>query len=311
MFINEVREMEVRHFTKLWDLNKEEAISLIKKALQFKREKKWEKSLQDKILALIFEKPSTRTRVSFEVAMCKLGGHSLFLSRQDLQISRGEPIKDSARVLSRYVDGIVLRTYKQETIEAFACYSMVPVINGLSDKFHPCQVMSDIMTIIEKVRDLYKDKIVWFGDGNNVAQSWIEASALLGFPLTICCPQGYEPDKELLQKAKEKFKAKIDIVYDPQEALQDAKIINTDVWISMGQEVEKEERKKAFQDFTLNEQKLKLAHPDAIVLHCLPAYRGMEITEDVLEGKQSVVWDQAENRMWFQMALLEFLMKNS
>ncbi|MFN3505359.1 MAG: ornithine carbamoyltransferase, partial [Caldimicrobium sp.] len=152
---------------------------------------------------------------------------------------------------------------------------------------------------------------VWFGDGNNVAQSWIEASALLGFPLTICCPQGYEPDKELLQKAKEKFKAKIDIVYDPQEALQDAKIINTDVWISMGQEVEKEERKKAFQDFTLNEQKLKLAHPDAIVLHCLPAYRGMEITEDVLEGKQSVVWDQAENRMWFQMALLEFLMKNS
>ncbi|MFN4196416.1 MAG: ornithine carbamoyltransferase [Caldimicrobium sp.] len=303
--------MKVRHFTKLWDLTKEEAITLIERALQFKRKKNWEKSLQGKILALIFEKPSTRTRVSFEVAMSKLGGHSLFLSWQDLQLSRGEPIKDTARVLSRYVDGIVLRTYKQETIEEFSTYASVPVINGLSDKFHPCQVMSDIMTIIEKGKDLYKDKVLWFGDGNNVAQSWIEASALLSFPLTICCPKGYEPNKDLLKEAKEKFKAQIEIIYNPEVALREAKIINTDVWVSMGQEIEKEERKRAFQEFTLDQEKLKLAHPEAIVLHCLPAYRGMEITEEVLEGKQSVVWDQAENRMWFQMALLDFLMKNS
>ncbi|MFN3568196.1 MAG: ornithine carbamoyltransferase, partial [Caldimicrobium sp.] len=298
--------MKVRHFTKLWDLAKDEAITLIERAMQFKRGKNWEKSLQDKILALIFEKPSTRTRVSFEVAMSKLGGHSLFLSLQDLQLSRGEPIKDTARVLSRYVDGIVLRTYKQETIEEFSLYASIPVINGLSDRFHPCQVMSDIMTIIEKGKDLYRDKIVWIGDGNNVAHSWIEACALFGFPLTICCPKGYEPDKEILQKAKDEFNASIEIIYEPEEALRDAKIINTDVWISMGQEVEKEERKRAFKKFTLDKEKLELAHPEAIVLHCLPAYRGMEITEEVLEGRQSVVWDQAENRMWFQMSLLDF-----
>ncbi len=302
--------MAIRHFTKMWDLTKEEALSLINRALTFKREKKWDRCLENKILALIFEKASTRTRVSFEVAMRKLGGSSLFLSRQDLQLARGEPIKDTARVLSRYVNGIVLRTYKQETIEEFARYASVPVINGLSDKFHPCQVLSDIMTIIEKGRDLYKDKIVWLGDGNNVAQSWIEASALLGFPLTLCCPIGFEPDRELLKAAKEKFKAYIEILHNPKEAIRDALIINTDVWISMGQEGEEERRKKAFEGFTLNSALLKLAHPEAIVLHCLPAYRGLEITEEVLEGHQSVVWDQAENRMWLQMALLEFLIKD-
>ncbi|MFN4131940.1 MAG: ornithine carbamoyltransferase [Caldimicrobium sp.] len=302
--------MGTRHFTKIWDLTKEEVFYLIERALKFKKEKNWEKTLEGKILALIFEKASTRTRISFEVAMRKLGGSSLFLSHQDLQLARGEPIKDTARVLSRYVDGIVLRTYRQETIEEFAAHATIPVINGLSDKFHPCQVLSDIMTILEKKKDLYRDKIVWLGDGNNMAHSWVEASALLGFPLTICCPKGFEPDPKLLQEAKDKFQAKIEIIHSPQEALKDAVIINTDVWVSMGQEAEAETRKKAFQGFTLTKDLLKFAHPQAIVLHCLPAYRGFEIEEEVLEGSQSVVWDQAENRMWFQMSLLDFLMKD-
>lgn len=225
-------------------------------------------------------------------------------------MSRGEPIKDTARVLSRYVDAVVLRTYKQESIEEFAAYASIPIINGLSDRFHPCQVLADIMTVLEKGKDLYKNKVVWLGDGNNVANSWIEASALLGFPLTLCCPKGYEPEEELVKKAREKYKAKIEIYHNPYDALKNAMIINTDVWISMGQEKEAEERKKAFQGFTLNTPLLQIAHPEAIVLHCLPAYRGYEITEEVLEGEKSVVWDQAENRMWVQMALLEFFINH-
>ncbi|MGB9761096.1 MAG: ornithine carbamoyltransferase [Caldimicrobium thiodismutans] len=303
--------MAVRHFLRIWDFTKEEVETLIEKALKIKKTKTWERSLQGKILALIFEKASTRTRVSFESAMIKLGGHTLFLSRNDLQLARGEPIKDTARVLSRYVDGVVLRTYLQETIEEFAEYSQIPVINGLSNRFHPCQVLSDIMTVIEKGKDLYKSKIIWLGDGNNVAQSWIEASALLGFPLILCCPEGFDPEEELLREARERFQAKIEIVRSPEEALTDAEVINTDVWISMGQEEETERRIKAFRGFTLDYNLLKRAKPSAIVLHCLPAHRGEEITEEVLEGPQSVVWDQAENKMWFHMALLDYLLKET
>ncbi|MGC8871952.1 MAG: ornithine carbamoyltransferase [Caldimicrobium sp.] len=303
--------MAVRHFLRIWDFTKEEVETLIEKALKIKKTKTWERSLQGKILALIFEKASTRTRVSFESAMIKLGGHTLFLSRNDLQLARGEPIKDTARVLSRYVDGVVLRTYLQETIEEFAEYSLIPVINGLSNRFHPCQVLSDIMTVIEKGKDLYKSKIIWLGDGNNVAQSWIEASALLGFPLILCCPEGFDPEEELLREARERFQAKIEIVRSPEEALADAEVINTDVWISMGQEEESERRIKAFRGFTLDYNLLKRAKPSAIVLHCLPAHRGEEITEEVLEGPQSVVWDQAENKMWFHMALLDYLLKGA
>lgn len=301
--------MAVKHFLRIWDFTKEEVETLIKRALEFKRTKTWEKSLQGKILALIFEKASTRTRVSFEAAMIKLGGETLFLSREDLQLARGEPIKDTIRVLSRYVDGVVLRTYLQETIEEFARYSEIPIINGLSNKFHPCQVLSDIMTVIEKGKNLYKSKIVWLGDGNNVAQSWVEASALLGFPLILCCPEGFEPEEELLREAKDRFNAKIEIIRSPEEALSEADVINTDVWISMGQEKETEKRVKAFKGFTLDKTLLKKAKPSAIVLHCLPAHRGKEITEEVLEGPQSVVWDQAENKMWFHMALLDYLFK--
>ncbi len=239
--------MAVKHFLRIWDFTKEEVENLIERALRIKKTKMWERNLQGKILALIFEKASTRTRVSFESAMIKLGGDTLFLSRNDLQLARGEPIKDTARVLSRYVDGVVLRTYLQETIEEFAKYSEIPVINGLSNRFHPCQVLSDIMTVLEKGKDLYKSKIVWLGDGNNVAQSWIEASALLGFPLILCCPEGYDPEEELLKEARERFKAQIEVVRSPEEALEGAEVINTDVWISMGQEEETERRIKAFR----------------------------------------------------------------
>jgi len=301
--------MKRRHFIRIWDLKKEEALGLINRALELKRNKNWERKFIGKILGLIFEKPSTRTRISFESAMIKWGGSSIFLSSKDLQLSRGEPIKDTARVISRYIDILVLRTYKQETIEEFAKYSSIPVINGLSDRFHPCQVLSDIMTVIEKGKDLYKDKIVWIGDGNNVAQSWIEASALLGFKLVLACPKGFEPEEELLKEAKEIYKAQIEIVNNPEEAIKGAKVINTDVWTSMGQEEESEKRRFAFKNFQVNNELLKLADPSAIVLHCLPAHRDEEITEEVLEGHQSVVWDQAENKMWLHMALIEFLLE--
>jgi ornithine carbamoyltransferase len=303
--------MKRRHFIRIWDLKKEEALGLINRALELKRNKNWERKFIGKILGLIFEKPSTRTRISFESAMIKWGGSSIFLSSKDLQLSRGEPIKDTARVISRYIDILVLRTYKQETIEEFAKYSSIPVINGLSDRFHPCQVLSDIMTVIETGKDLYKDKIVWIGDGNNVAQSWIEASALLGFKLVLACPKGFEPEEELLKEAKEIYKAQIEIVDNPEEAIKGAKVINTDVWISMGQEEESEKRRFAFKNFQVNNELLKLADSSAIVLHCLPAHRDEEITEEVLEGHQSVVWDQAENKMWLHMALIEFLLESN
>jgi ornithine carbamoyltransferase len=303
--------MKRRHFIRIWDLKKEEALKIINRALELKRNKNWERKFIGKILGLIFEKPSTRTRISFESAMIKWGGSSIFLSSKDLQLSRGEPIKDTARVISRYIDILVLRTYKQDTIEEFAKYSSIPVINGLSDRFHPCQVLSDIMTVIEKGKDLYKDKIVWIGDGNNVAQSWIEASALLGFKLVLACPKGFEPEEKLLKEAKEIYKAQIEIVDNPEEAIKGAEVINTDVWISMGQEEESEKRRFAFKNFQVNNELLKLADPSAIVLHCLPAHRDEEITEEVLEGHQSVVWDQAENKMWLHMALIEFLLESN
>jgi len=296
---------------RVWDFQKEEVERLIERALQFKTLKRWERAHQGKVLALIFEKASTRTRLSFEAAMIKLGGSSLFLSRQDLQLSRGEPLKDTARVLSRYVDAVVMRTYLQETIEEFAKYASIPVINGLSKRFHPCQVLSNHMTVIEKGKDLYRSKIVWIGDGNNVAQSWIEAASLLGFPFTLCCPEGFDPEEELLKEAKDRFKAKIEIVRSPDAALEGAEVINTDVWVSMGQEADVERRLKAFRGFTLTEELLKKAHPSAIVLHCLPAHRGEEIAEEVLEGPRSVVWDQAENKMWLHMALLDYLLKET
>ncbi len=304
---------KVKHFVRIWDYSKETILEIIYEGLEIKKFFKKNKIerinlLNGKILGLIFEKPSTRTRVSFETAMMRLGGNTIFLSSRDLQLARGEPIKDTARVLSGYLNALVLRTYKQKTIEEFARYASIPVINGLSDKFHPCQILSDFMTILEAGKDPYTQGVVWFGDGNNMANSWIELAALLGFPLKVVCPENYEPDKALLKKAKEKFSARIEICHSPEEGLKNADIINTDVWTSMGQEKEEEQRKSAFQNFQLNERLLSLAKKNCIVLHCLPAHRGEEITEDVLEGPNSVVWTQAENKMWLHMSLLKFLL---
>jgi len=301
----------MKHIRRILDLEREEAERLIERGLELKRRIKKGISyrpLIGKILALIFEKPSTRTRVSFEAAMLKLGGENIFLSTRDLQLSRGEPLKDTARVLSRYVDGIVVRTFGQEVVEELAAYSSIPVINGLSNKFHPCQVLSDLMTIMETGRKLENLKVAWVGDGNNMANSWIEAAALFGFELRLACPEGYEPDPEVLSQARAHARKPILLTRDPVEAVKGADVVNTDVWASMGQEEEAEARRQVFQPYQVNRELLKKASPEAIVLHCLPAHRGEEITEEVLEGPPSVVWEQSENKMWLHAAVLEYLL---
>ncbi len=301
----------MRHFRRVFDLSSEEIKYLLHRARELKTRLKQgvpHRPLVGKILALIFEKPSTRTRVSFEAAMYRLGGETIFLSRKDLQLARGEPLKDTARVLSRYVHALVVRTFGQEVVEELAAYADIPVINGLSDKHHPCQALSDVMTVIEKKGTIEDLKVAWIGDGNNVAHSWIEAAARLGFELVLACPEGYDPDPAILSEAQKEASKPIRVVRDPIEAVKGAEVINTDVWASMGQEEETEERKKIFAPYQVNNELLKHTSPEAIVLHCLPAHRGEEITEEVLEGPQSIVWDQAENKMWLHLALLEWLL---
>ncbi len=301
----------MKHIRRLWDLERSEAEDLIRRGLELKKQFKAgvsHRPLLGKILALIFEKPSTRTRVSFEAAMFKLGGETIFLSTRDLQLARGEPLKDTARVLSRYVDGIVVRTFGQEVVEELAAHATVPVINGLSDKFHPCQVLSDLLTVVETGKKLDENlKVAWIGDGNNMANSWIEAAALFGFELRLACPEGYDPAEDVVSEAQARG-ARLVFTRDPVEAVSGAEVINTDVWASMGQEAEAEERRRVFQPYQVNAELLKHAGPGAIVLHCLPAHRGEEITEEVLEGPQSVVWDQSENKMWLHAAVLEALL---
>ncbi len=301
----------MRHITRVFDLTTPEIWRLLDWAKALKEDFKFgrpRRTLKGKVLALLFEKPSTRTRVSFEAGMQRLGGSTIFMSKNDLQLSRGEPLKDTARVLSRYADALVVRTFGQEVVEELARWATIPVINGLSDKHHPCQGLSDVLTVIEKKGDITKLKVAWVGDGNNVAHSWIEMAARLGFTLTLACPEGYDPDPEILKEAQEVAVKPITVVRDPKKAVAGAEVINTDVWASMGQEEEAEERKRIFAPYQVNEELLKYAHPEAIVLHCLPAHRGEEITEEVLEGPRSVVWDQAENKMWLHMALLEWLL---
>jgi len=264
--------------------------------------------LEGKVLGLIFEKPSTRTRVSFESAMYQLGGHTIFLNSTATQMGRGEPIKDMARVMSGYVDGVMIRTFGHEIIEEFAEYSSVPVINGLTDMHHPCQVLADLMTITERKGGLEGIRVAWIGDGNNMANSWIEASAILGFELRIACPDGYCPDEDVLAWAKEKG-AQIKICMNVKDAVKGADVLNTDVWASMGQEEERAERIKAFAGYQINAQTIGLAEKDAMVLHCLPAHRGEEITDEAIEGPNSAVWQQAENRLHVQKAVLERLLK--
>ncbi len=265
--------------------------------------------LTGKSVALIFEKSSTRTRVSFEVGVYQLGGQPLFISSGTSQMGRGEPIKDTARVMARYCDGVMIRTYGQEIVEEFARHASVPVINGLTDLFHPCQIMADLFTVIEHRGGYEGLKFSWVGDGNNMANTWIEAAAIFGFDLTLACPMGYEPDAQVLAWAKERATSKIVLTADPREAVRDADVLNTDVWASMGQEAEQKEREKAFAGYQLNEALLDLAKGNCMVLHCLPAHRGEEITDGVIEGPHSAVWDEAENRLHVQKAIMATLMK--
>lgn len=264
--------------------------------------------LKGKSVALIFEKSSTRTRISFEVGVYQLGGQPLFISSATSQMGRGEPIKDTARTIARYCDGVMIRTYGQEIVEEFAVYSDVPIINGLTDKFHPCQIMADIFTVMEHKGGYDGLKYAWVGDGNNMANTWIEAAAIFGFELRLACPKGYEPDPGVLAWAKGKG-ARLLLTTDPREAVAGADVVNTDVWASMGQEEEQSVREKAFAGYCLDDALLVLAKPDCLVLHCLPAHRGEEIADSVIEGKNSVVWDEAENRLHIQKAIMATLIK--
>jgi ornithine carbamoyltransferase len=296
-----------RHFLALHDYNEIELYGMLTLARELKEKQKQgvpHRLLDGKTVALIFEKASTRTRVSFEVGVFQLGGHGLFMSSGTSQMGRGEPIKDSARVMARYCDGVMIRTFGQEIVEEFARYSSVPVINGLTDLFHPCQIMADLMTVIEHKGTYEGIKFAWVGDGNNMANTWIEAAAIFGFDLALACPQGYEPDDKVKAWAQAKAPGRISLTTDPKIAVSGADVINTDVWASMGQESEQKEREHAFAGYCLDDALLALAKPDCIVLHCLPAHRGEEISDSVIEGKHSVVWDEAENRLHVQKAIM-------
>jgi len=296
----------------LLDLEREHFELFFKRALELKKNKKKsieERSLAGKTLGLIFDKPSTRTRLSFEVAMIQLGGAPIFISAKDTQMARNEPVRDTARVLSRYLDGLAIRTYSQDLLKEFAEFSTIPVINALTDLYHPCQVLSDLMTVIEHKGGYEGLKITWVGDGNNVSHSWINAAAVLGLNLVLACPEGYYPDTGILERAREKGHGGIIVTSDPVEAVKDADVIYTDVWASMGQESEHSTRKRVFESFQVDKGLLKNASKDVIIMHCLPVHRGEEISEEVLEGPNSVVWDQSENKLHMHKAILELLIK--
>lgn len=304
-----------RDFLTICDLSAKEIESLLTRAGELKslQKKRIEHpSLKGRTLGLLFEKQSTRTRVSFEVAIYQLGGHSIYLSPNQIQMVRGEVIKDTAQVFSRYLDAIVIRTYNHKTIEEWGKYSSIPVINGLTDMHHPCQVISDLLTILEKKGMIHGITMAYVGDGNNVAHSLIEGSALMGMELRVASPEGYEPDKDITEKARllaRESGAVIDIMHEPVRAVKDADVVYTDVWTSMGQEEEEVNRKKAFWQYQVNRKLMKEAGDNAIIMHCLPAHRDEEITEDMMESPQSVILDQAENRLHMQKALLEMLMR--
>ncbi len=302
--------MSVRHFLTLLDLAPDEARRVLARAVELKRmqrEGKPHRTLAGKTLAMIFDKASTRTRVSFEAGMFQLGGHALFLHSGATQLGRGEPVEDSARVISRMVDAVMIRTFAQETVEKFAKHSRVPVINGLTDLTHPCQILTDVFTYEEHRGSIAGKRVAWIGDGNNMAHSWINGAVTFGYSLAIACPPGYCPDGKLLEAARA-LGADVTLTDDPLEAAHDADLVTTDVWASMGQEEEQAERARAFAGFTVDARVMAAARPDALFMHCLPAHRGEEVTAEVIDGPQSVVWDEAENRLHAQKALLEFLL---
>jgi ornithine carbamoyltransferase len=298
--------MPKRDFLAIPDFSRAELLQLFEVAARLKRGKNRERPLVGKTLGMIFAKSSTRTRVSFEVGMYQLGGHALFLSARDIQLGRGEPIRDTARVLSRYLDAIMIRTFAHEDIVELARYATIPVINGLTDLLHPCQVLADLMTIKEQIGGWAGKTVAWVGDGNNMANSWMNAAGSLGFELRLACPEGYEPDHQIYERNAKL--TKISITELPEEAVAGAHVVTTDVWASMGQEQEAAVRAQAFQGYVVDEKLMGVADKEAIFLHCLPAHRGEEVSEGVLEGPQSRVWDQAENRLHVQKALLLTLM---
>jgi ornithine carbamoyltransferase len=299
--------VNVRHFLTLLDCTPAELRRLIARATELKamqhRGEVYE-PLKNKTLAMIFEKSSTRTRTSFEVGMAQFGGHALFLPTRDTQLGRGEPIKDLARVLSRIVDCIMIRTYEHNKAERLAAHSQVPVINGLTDMFHPCQLLADMQTFYEHRGDIRGRTVTWIGDGNNMCNSYINAARQFDFRLRIACAKGYDPNPHVLKAAGDR----VEIVREPTEAARAAHLVVTDVWASMGQEQEQAKRVRAFGEYQVDPKIMSQAHEDALFMHCLPAHRGEEVAEEVLEGPQSVVWEEAENRLHAQKALMEFLL---
>jgi ornithine carbamoyltransferase len=298
--------MPKRDFLQISDLSADEAQELFKLAAAMKSGEYRERPLAGKTLALIFAKSSTRTRVSFEVGTFQLGGHAVFMSSQDMQLGRGETIADTAKVLSRYVDGIMIRTFTHSDVAELARNATIPVVNGLTDLVHPCQVLSDVFTVSEALGSWQGKVVAWVGDGNNMANSWLNAAALFGFELRIACPEGYEPDREIFERAKQA--TAVAVFEDPDEAVRGAHVVNTDVWASMGQEADANARRLAFRGYTVDSDLMRLAAADAIFLHCLPAHRGEEVAGEVIDGPQSRVWDQAENRLHVQKALIATLL---
>jgi ornithine carbamoyltransferase len=297
-----------RHFLAIPDLTRPELLALLDLAARMKRGDYTEKPLAGKTLGMIFAKSSTRTRVSFEVGAYQLGGHALFLSSRDIQLGRGEPIRDTARVLSRYLDGIMIRTYDHADVEELARFGSIPVINGLTDLLHPCQVLADLLTIQESLGGWEGKVVAWIGDGNNMANSWLNAAGVLGFELRLACPEGYAPNPAILERNRKL--TSVTLTADPRTAARGAHVVNTDVWASMGQEQEQEQRARAFQGYIVDEALMDSADPGAIFLHCLPAHRGEEVSEGVIEGPKSRVWNQAENRLHVQKALMATLMSS-
>ena len=299
--------MPVRHFLTLLDFSSEELHGLIHRALELKamqRERKLYEPLRNRTLAMVFEKSSTRTRVSFETAMIQFGGQAIFLSPRDTQLGRGELVEDSARVLSRMVDVIMIRTFEHEKLELFAEYSSVPVINALTDLYHPCQLLADMQTFVEHRGEIRGKTVAWIGDGNNMCHSYINAARQFDFQLHVACPEGFDPDPQVLAAGGERVR----LIRDPMQAARGADLIVTDVWTSMGQEDERVERNMAFQGYLVDRELMATANPEALFMHCLPAHRGEEVDAEVIDGPQSVVWDEAENRLHAQKALLEFLL---
>jgi ornithine carbamoyltransferase len=302
--------MATRHFLTLLDLSPDELNTLINRATALKAEQKnggHGEPFKNTVLGMIFEKSSTRTRVSFEAGMAQLGGHAMFLSPRDTQLGRGEPIEDSARVLSSMVDIIMIRTFGHEIIERFAQYSSVPVINALTDEYHPCQLLADIQTYNEHRGSIQGKTVVWIGDGNNMCQSYINAARQFDFELRIACPEGFDPDPSLVDKNKDR----VSIVRNPKEAARDSDLLVTDVWASMGQEEQQEQRIKQFSGYQLNHELLGVAASDALYMHCLPAHRGEEISAQLMDNPETVIWNEAENRLHAQKALIEFLLNSA